>query len=171
MPETQASDAAQPVGCPTGRRRVMIIGLVLLIPGFLAVTIFVVVQLALPAWVAIAAPVVPLFVMLFFISSLKQAPTHPPGSRPTKCEQIVDIESFVPAQAVNEVSSADEPLELCCICLEPQEPGEMRRTLCCKHSFHASCVDGWWLRNLQAQAALQCPMCRQASLSMKLESV
>lgn len=42
---------------------------------------------------------------------------------------------------------------VCCICLEPWEPGDVQRTLPCFHAFHRGCVDPWLKRRFQ------CPLC------------
>eukprot|EP00899_Mesostigma_viride_P014981 jgi/Mesvir1/23484/Mv22332-RA.1 len=51
--------------------------------------------------------------------------------------------------AVEEVSD-----ELCSICLEELQEGDVMRTLPCVHAFHIACIDPW----LRQQAA--CPVCK-----------
>eukprot|EP00443_Scrippsiella_acuminata_P087286 CAMPEP_0115536032 /NCGR_PEP_ID=MMETSP0271-20121206/87561_1 /TAXON_ID=71861 /ORGANISM="Scrippsiella trochoidea, Strain CCMP3099" /LENGTH=170 /DNA_ID=CAMNT_0002968699 /DNA_START=55 /DNA_END=567 /DNA_ORIENTATION=+ len=63
-----------------------------------------------------------------------------------------------PAILIDEEGSPD-PEDLCIVCLEAKAAGESCRTLNCRHSFHAPCIDGWWMQNKQAE--LSCPMCRQ----------
>ncbi|RCV21607.1 hypothetical protein SEVIR_4G160400v4 [Setaria viridis] len=43
----------------------------------------------------------------------------------------------------------------CTVCLSAIAVGERVRTLACRHSFHAACLDGWF-----DQSSLSCPLCR-----------
>lgn len=45
--------------------------------------------------------------------------------------------------------------DICPICFEEYEEGELLRLLPCKHKFHASCIDPWLL-----EASSECPLCR-----------
>jgi E3 ubiquitin-protein ligase RHA2 len=41
------------------------------------------------------------------------------------------------------------------VCLSAIAEGERVRTLACRHTFHAACLDGWF-----DQSRLSCPLCR-----------
>jgi len=43
----------------------------------------------------------------------------------------------------------------CTVCLSAIAEGERVRTLACRHTFHAACLDGWF-----DQSRLSCPLCR-----------
>uniref|UniRef100_A0A7S2Q916 RING-type domain-containing protein n=1 Tax=Zooxanthella nutricula TaxID=1333877 RepID=A0A7S2Q916_9DINO len=66
------------------------------------------------------------------------------------------IERAYPAQALQAAGDS------CVICLEATREGQLCRQLPqCGHSFHADCVDEWWLR--KGDETLRCPTCRQAA--------
>mmetsp|Transcript_24510 Transcript_24510/g.70913 ORF Transcript_24510/g.70913 Transcript_24510/m.70913 type:complete len:111 (+) Transcript_24510:313-645(+) len=50
--------------------------------------------------------------------------------------------------------------DVCAICLEPKvgQCDGGYRVLLCGHSFHALCVDEWWLEN--GHSEITCPLCR-----------
>ncbi len=58
----------------------------------------------------------------------------------------------VPEQAETAFSNP----ESCAVCMEKYIPEQLTRTLPCKHSFHAACIDQWLL-----QSAPVCAICRQ----------
>mmetsp|Transcript_107888 Transcript_107888/g.310879 ORF Transcript_107888/g.310879 Transcript_107888/m.310879 type:complete len:197 (-) Transcript_107888:146-736(-) len=47
----------------------------------------------------------------------------------------------------------------CCVCLEPLTDGDTCRNLSCNHSFHAKCIDGWWIKHVRCM--MKCPLCKQ----------
>jgi hypothetical protein len=52
-------------------------------------------------------------------------------------------------------NTSDDEDASCVICLCAYEPGEMVRTLPCKHHFHAQCIDEW------LQLDKSCALCKQ----------
>lgn len=58
----------------------------------------------------------------------------------------------VPEQAETEFSNPDS----CSVCMEKYTQQQLTRTLPCKHSFHAACIDQWLLQSTPA-----CAICRQ----------
>ena len=55
-------------------------------------------------------------------------------------------------------------LGTCPICLEQMKTGQQIDMLPCKHSFHETCIDRWYLSGLSTGKKvgfLDCPVCRQ----------
>ena len=54
-----------------------------------------------------------------------------------------------------EISVKDSSEEICTICRENMNEGEVIRTICgCQHKFHISCIEKWLSGNIR------CPICR-----------
>eukprot|EP00443_Scrippsiella_acuminata_P033068 CAMPEP_0115266828 /NCGR_PEP_ID=MMETSP0270-20121206/51670_1 /TAXON_ID=71861 /ORGANISM="Scrippsiella trochoidea, Strain CCMP3099" /LENGTH=192 /DNA_ID=CAMNT_0002682939 /DNA_START=33 /DNA_END=612 /DNA_ORIENTATION=+ len=70
------------------------------------------------------------------------------------------IERLCPATAMARPTTPAGAPEMCAVCLEEKEPGEMCRELQCGHSFHAACIDTWWQGSILNE--MKCPMCRQS---------
>mmetsp|Transcript_24701 Transcript_24701/g.82617 ORF Transcript_24701/g.82617 Transcript_24701/m.82617 type:complete len:148 (+) Transcript_24701:100-543(+) len=64
------------------------------------------------------------------------------------------IDEMCPARSGG-TSSTDES---CVVCLQPIDGTELQRTLSCGHSYHAECIDRWWL---STPGPMRCPTCRQ----------
>mmetsp|Transcript_60174 Transcript_60174/g.174300 ORF Transcript_60174/g.174300 Transcript_60174/m.174300 type:complete len:163 (-) Transcript_60174:231-719(-) len=77
----------------------------------------------------------------------------------TAAEILERVEQKCPASC--EAGRSDE---LCAVCLEGLEPGQLQRRLHCGHAFHQSCVDAWFVRSGPAAEVLRCPMCRREAL-------
>jgi hypothetical protein len=76
-------------------------------------------------------------------------------------EQFVDINVAPTQQQIDAFSEIKEhnaipPETVCAVCQdhETQSPNNAWRILRCQHSFHKSCVDTWFQRNVH------CPVCR-----------
>ena len=66
-------------------------------------------------------------------------------------EKIIEL---VGSAAAYKYKKGDQE-EYCVVCLSKYEEGEEVRELPrCKHSFHAPCIDKWFLSHLH------CPLCR-----------
>mmetsp|Transcript_35316 Transcript_35316/g.89794 ORF Transcript_35316/g.89794 Transcript_35316/m.89794 type:complete len:83 (+) Transcript_35316:450-698(+) len=53
----------------------------------------------------------------------------------------------------------DEEEDPCVVCLDPKV-GQSCRRLNCGHSFHAQCIDTWWLKS--GKNEYPCALCRQS---------
>eukprot|EP00250_Pteridium_aquilinum_P019049 c24271_g5_i1 orf=346-1665(-) len=62
----------------------------------------------------------------------------------------------MPSTIYKSTGEATGSYDICAICLEDYEDGEMLRILPCNHRFHCSCIDAW-LINWRAF----CPTCKQ----------
>ncbi|KAG8386826.1 hypothetical protein BUALT_Bualt03G0189500 [Buddleja alternifolia] len=81
------------------------------------------------------------------------ATTEPPR-RGLDPSVIASLPIFVIKQPSTGYTNEMGPME-CSVCLSLLEDGEMGRTLPnCKHTFHAECVDKWFVSNST------CPVCR-----------
>ena len=76
-------------------------------------------------------------------------------------EQFVDIQVAPTQQQIDAFSEIKEneaipPETVCAVCQdhESQSPNNIWRILRCQHSFHKTCVDTWFQRNVH------CPVCR-----------
>lgn len=52
----------------------------------------------------------------------------------------------------------------CAVCLDGLESGDLQRTLPCGHTFHAACIDRWFMQMCDARyggAPPACPVCKQ----------
>jgi len=58
-----------------------------------------------------------------------------------------DGESSAREEADSESEETEEQQPTCSICLCDLMPGEIARTLPCKHLFHAACIDAWLTEN------------------------
>jgi len=54
-------------------------------------------------------------------------------------------------------NTSEEPT--CVVCLSTVEADEPCRTTQCGHTFHADCLEAWWLH--KPRKSLHCPVCRQ----------
>ena len=83
------------------------------------------------------------------------------GTASRSCMSLVDIEKVAPltcAGLSNTPVAHDEVSDNCAVCQDVFNPKTLGRTLPCRHSFHATCVDLW----LEQKGT--CPICRHSLL-------
>mmetsp|Transcript_9315 Transcript_9315/g.25643 ORF Transcript_9315/g.25643 Transcript_9315/m.25643 type:complete len:189 (-) Transcript_9315:320-886(-) len=85
------------------------------------------------------------------------------GSAP-RCLRKEAIDAICPvapieAQADEDGDEDGDEADLCAVCLAAKLGGELGRRLPCGHSFHAACIDEWWLGRQALE--LRCPLCRE----------
>ena len=68
---------------------------------------------------------------------------------------------------------ADESADVCCICLEARQDGQLLRQLVCGHDFHVGCIDSWVQSTRSAWTGIRvrCPMCRREQPRVETSSV
>mmetsp|Transcript_112489 Transcript_112489/g.314345 ORF Transcript_112489/g.314345 Transcript_112489/m.314345 type:complete len:167 (+) Transcript_112489:62-562(+) len=86
------------------------------------------------------------------------------GGLRTKQSIREEIERRCPARAYGTEPSTQQ--EMCAICMETKGESDSCRILCCSHSFHVPCIDGWWLTD--ASRLLECPLCRRVEPEMEV---
>ena len=57
-----------------------------------------------------------------------------------------------------EEGAADEECQECSMCMEAYMPDDKVKVLRCKHYFHSSCIDQWFIVGQQSKAR-SCPVC------------
>ena len=72
-------------------------------------------------------------------------------------DALVTLADFLAASYVSTADGATAAAagDDCTVCLSAIAEGERVRTLACRHTFHAACLDGWF-----DQSRLSCPLCR-----------
>mmetsp|Transcript_74779 Transcript_74779/g.216123 ORF Transcript_74779/g.216123 Transcript_74779/m.216123 type:complete len:176 (-) Transcript_74779:96-623(-) len=75
----------------------------------------------------------------------------------------VDLEVLYPARPYPAELDTCAPGNLCCICLDTMESGQLCITLSCCHSFHSCCIMSCSSRREDADH-FPCPLCRLQSL-------
>mmetsp|Transcript_119640 Transcript_119640/g.381800 ORF Transcript_119640/g.381800 Transcript_119640/m.381800 type:complete len:189 (-) Transcript_119640:58-624(-) len=65
------------------------------------------------------------------------------------------------------VVRADVIEDPCSVCLDSLAPGQSCRRLACGHSFHAGCIDEWWMHSPWVEYT--CPLCRRHQVDGVLE--
>jgi len=72
-------------------------------------------------------------------------------------DALVTLADFLAASYVSTADGATAAAagDDCTVCLSAIAEGERVRTLACRHTFHAACLDGWF-----DQSRLSCPLCQ-----------
>merc|ERR1719330_1653827 len=109
------------------------------------------------------------FLTIGTFGELSRNPTRSTEGQPSQLQcmnrQVLKqmIEQHFPEVSCDEPGPVDY---VCAVCLDRENISLGRRILQCHHSFHASCIDAWWLSN--ACLPLKCPLCRTEQSVMLL---
>mmetsp|Transcript_77871 Transcript_77871/g.152850 ORF Transcript_77871/g.152850 Transcript_77871/m.152850 type:complete len:211 (+) Transcript_77871:111-743(+) len=74
-------------------------------------------------------------------------------------ERVCPASPFARFRYPGQCDSDGDDDDTCCVCLEHLADGGSCRNLSCGHSFHATCIDGWWVRD--PRCIMNCPMCKR----------